>query len=369
MSFTPNNLSQRDPQWKNDKLGFSNLTIGTDGCTLTCLAMLVNGFGYSETPRTLNKKLKGLGEGNGFIGPLIVWGGLPLLFPPIKYKNIILCRDQNAPVAEIDAALAKGQPVIVEVDRSLARGLQNHWVVLYEKQGDDYLMSDPWPYPSDTKEALLARRYGFGRPAKKTITAVVLYEMQGAPPAPPSGDGMYVQVAAAAYAGLRLRERATTASNTLGIEPAGTYLRVLEDEISAQAKVGVYDQWLHVRDPQGVEGYVASWYVDAVAVGAPEPEPTPEPEPEPSPEPEPQPEPDPEPQPEPTPEPEPEPDPEPPKEKLKVYVSPAVSSRGLRMRAKPSQSGRLVTTLKANTELCWRTPKRPAPRSACGTNG
>ncbi|MCF6278439.1 MAG: C39 family peptidase, partial [Anaerolineales bacterium] len=201
MAYTPTYISQQNPQWKNKRLGFSNLTIGTDGCTVTCLTIYVNGFGYTETPATMNGKLKGLGEGNGFIGPLIVWGGLPLLFPQIKYKRIILCREQKAPISEIDASLAQGQPVLVELDQSLAPGLQNHWVVLYTKQGDDYLMGDPWPYPPDNKDTLLTVRYGFGRSAAKLITAVVWYEMQGLAPPPPSDDGMYIQVSDTAPAG------------------------------------------------------------------------------------------------------------------------------------------------------------------------
>lgn len=339
MSYNPNYLSQQDPEWKKEKLGFSNLTIGSDGCTLTCLTMMVNGFGYAETPKSLNKKLKGLGANSGFIGPLVVWGGLPLLFPQIKYRNLILCRDYDAPLSEIDTALAKGQPVIVEVDRSLSQGLQNHWVVLYAKKGDDYLMTDPWPYPSDNKDTLLSVRYGFGRSVKKTITAVVWYEMQGMAPPPPDDEGMYVQVAEAASAGLRLRDQPTTASNTLALEPAGTYLKVIEDEETAQAKLGVTGQWLQVRDPQGVEGYVAAWYVDPVVSTLPNPNPDPIPDPAPDPEPDPD--------PEPIPDPEPEPDPD----TLKVYVDPAVGSSGLRMRATPRRNGRLVTVLKAKTEV------------------
>ena len=35
MSFTPKYLSQRDPQWIDEKLGFdANVTIGTDGSAL-----------------------------------------------------------------------------------------------------------------------------------------------------------------------------------------------------------------------------------------------------------------------------------------------------------------------------------------------
>jgi hypothetical protein len=58
MSFSPAPLSQRDPHWKDEKLGFDDtITISTDGCTLTCLTMLINGYGFNETPSSMNKKL------------------------------------------------------------------------------------------------------------------------------------------------------------------------------------------------------------------------------------------------------------------------------------------------------------------------
>ncbi len=287
MAFTPNYLSQQDPQWKNVKLGFGNVTLGTDGCAVTALTMLVNGYSYNETPKTLNQKLKDLGSGNGFIGPLVVWGALPLAFPRLTYRNLILSRDHDAPIAEIDAAIARGQPVVVETDRSLASGLQNHWVVLYAKQGDDYLMLDPWPYPPDNKDTLLTVRYGFGRPAKKVITATVFYDGQTptppVPQPPPVETNLFVRVFSDLDSGLRLRSQPTTASDTLAIEPAGTALRVIEAEGPARAKIGVVNQWLRVRDPQGVEGYVAAWYVESAQPVPPAPEPEPEPEPEPPP--------------------------------------------------------------------------------------
>jgi hypothetical protein len=99
MSFIPAVLCQRDPRWKDEKLGFDNsVSIGTDGCTLTCLAMLVNGYGFNETPSSMNKKFKDMGDGNAFLGGLIVWGGLTRAFPRIVFRNIIICRDQAAPI-------------------------------------------------------------------------------------------------------------------------------------------------------------------------------------------------------------------------------------------------------------------------------
>ena len=134
MAYLVNYYSQQDPQWKKKKLGFSSVTIGTDGCALTSLAMMLKGFGYDINPATLNKKLKNLGQNNGFIDALVIWGSTPALFQKIVYKNIILCRDYSAPLAQIDSSLAKGQPVLVEIDRSLSAGLQNHWVVLTPKK-------------------------------------------------------------------------------------------------------------------------------------------------------------------------------------------------------------------------------------------
>ena len=321
MAYLVNYYSQQDPLWKKKKLGFSRYSIGSDGCALTSLAMMLKGFGYDETPATLNKKLKQLGENNGFIGPLIVWGSIPVLFPKIRYKNLILCRDHDAPLAQIDASLAIGQPVLVEVDRSLSAGLQNHWVLLYAKKDDDYLMTDPWPYPSDDEETLLNRRYGFGRPVKKTITAVLWYEMQGIAPPPPT-DGFYVQVAASALSGLSLRAAPTTNADILAIEASGSYLRVLEDEASARQKVGVVNQWIQVRDTDGREGYVAAWYLDAVGENDSDADadPTPDPAPEPTP-------------------------------TISVYVDPSVGESGLRMRATPDIGGTLVTVAAANAEL------------------
>ena len=65
--------------------------------------------------------------------------------------------------------------------------------------------------------------------------------------------------------GLRLRAQATTASDTLGFEAPGALLTVLETEASARPKIGVYGQWIRVRDASSREGYVAGWYVEAAS--------------------------------------------------------------------------------------------------------
>jgi hypothetical protein len=325
MAFKPNKLSQRDPQWKDDILGFDDAcTIGTDGCALTCLAMLVNGFGFNETPKTLNKKLKDLGPGSGFIGPLMVWYGLTRIYPKVGFKTLVICKDQNAPLAAIDSALAAGQAVLVEVDRSLAQGLQTHWVVVYAKKDDDYLILDPFPYPSDDKDVTLTTRYGFGRELTKFITAVAFYECWVGGDV--GGDGLYVKVLESVTTGLRLRSAPNAGASVLATAAAGTPLRVLEAEAAALAKIGVENQWLNVADPYGVTGYVAAWYVALMdgnisPIEPEEPENPEEPvEPEPA-------------------------------DVLKVYVAPGVGASGLRLRSEPSTSSSTITIMNASAEL------------------
>ena len=63
--------------------------------------------------------------------------------------------------------------------------------------------------------------------------------------------------------GLRLRAQATTASDTLAMEEPGALLNVLEPEETVRPKIGMYGQWIHVRDASAREGYVAAWYVEA----------------------------------------------------------------------------------------------------------
>jgi hypothetical protein len=319
MAFSPSNLSQQDPKWKTEQLGFDNtITIGTDGCALTSLTMLVNGYGFGETPSTVNKKLKDMGSGVGFLGGLIVWGALTQAFPKIAYQRIILCQDQPAPLTDIDTSLAAGQPVIVQLDRSPSPGLQSHWVVLVSKQADDYLMLDPWPFPADAGPVSLVARYGFNRKPQDFITAAVWYLNQGpaAPSAPPSGPGFYVQVPVGSAAGLNLRSAPATTASIVVLESAGTWLLSLEPAAAAQAKIGVDGQWINVQDPVGNRGYVAAWFVQGQPGTHPAPAPTPA-----------------------------------PGTQLVVIVSAAADPTGLRLRDQPSLSGNVLATESAGTQL------------------
>ena len=342
MSFTLINYSQQESVWKSVKIGSSSETIGHVGCALTSDAMLVSGHGYVETPKTLNAKLKSRG---GFVDAAIVWGAVTSIYPQVVYRNLILCRDTAAPLSQINASIAAGQPVLVEVDSSPNAGLQTHWVVLYKKQGDDYLMLDPWPYPAESgQEVALTSWYSHGKPLKKSITAVVFYEClqkgsgnfgdsAATKPASPTEPGNYVRIPVSVEAGLRLRSAPTTNSATVAIERPGALMRVLESIEVALPKIGVYNQWIQVRDEAGREGYVAAWYVDeGVTVEGTEATPgvsdasakTPARVDEPVSE---------------------------NVENPTIYVSQSVGKAGLRLRKTPSQRGALISVEKAGATL------------------
>jgi len=265
-------LSQRDPRWKDILLGFTNegRTIGSDGCTLTCLTMLANGFGFQETPATLNDKLKALGTNQGFFGALIAWFGLPRALPGLKLNRLVDCRNVPAPMAEIDAALDAGKPVVAELDMSPSAGFQNHWVLIYARQGGDYLIHDPWPWPVE-QSAWLTQRYGFAGSPAQIITYCAFYDNPNfrPPDGLPSAETTVVIVVndvpdIHAAGGLALRNQAgAIGTQVLQRLPAGTTLTLLEPVSSARQKIGVYNQWLNVAAPDGTRGWVAAWYVHA----------------------------------------------------------------------------------------------------------
>lgn len=130
-------LSQRDPRWASDKLGNSNLTIGSHGCLVTCLAMAVG-----VTPAEFNRRLREVG---GFTGALVYWKMVEVAYPQLDYYKFIDCRYVPAPLNEIDAMLALGVPVEVQVDfEPETAAVEQHWILIIGKAGDDYIANDPW---------------------------------------------------------------------------------------------------------------------------------------------------------------------------------------------------------------------------------
>jgi uncharacterized protein YgiM (DUF1202 family) len=119
---------------------------------------------------------------------------------------------------------------------------------------------------TDGREGYAAAWYltaGEAAPAAATpATTTTPPAASSTPAAAPTPAALTVSVSGlVGSGGIRLREGPTTTSATKKVVTAGVRLTVLESAAAAEAKIGVYGQWLKVRDPQGVEGYVAAWYV------------------------------------------------------------------------------------------------------------
>jgi hypothetical protein len=273
MAFSLVRYSQQDPRWKNDKLGGGPDNIGHIGCAVTCVAMYSSGWGFTETPATLNQKLKRVG---GYVGQAIVWAALTKIHPSLRCTGLTISGNSPAPLSEIGASLAEGQPVIVEVDFSPAAGLQTHWVLLYRDRGNDYYMLDPWPYPTETDTVSLMSRYSHGKTLPRSIKAIAWYQAGLVTPAPgPVETDLYVWPLASVTAGLRLHPEPSLSSPANYAEMPGVRLNVIEDAATARAKIGKQNEWIFIRDPNGHQGYVAAWYVEEVTSEVPTPTPIP----------------------------------------------------------------------------------------------
>jgi uncharacterized protein YgiM (DUF1202 family) len=228
--------------------------------------MMLNGIGYSETPVTANEKFKAAG---GFNGALFMPSFLPYVWPNCAYNDMQYCEAYPAPIALIDAAVAAGKPVILQVDWNKQAGIQTHFVLVKEKKGNDYSLYDPYKYGGDgpDKEVLLTTRYKFnGAKLESEISAVLWFNSySNTPPEPPKVTKVPVPAENyILYAGeddLSLRAEPSVGGYLWKRMLLGTDLICLEPKAQAKAKIGVQGQWIQVQDPKGDQGYVAAWYV------------------------------------------------------------------------------------------------------------
>jgi SH3-like domain-containing protein len=259
-------LYQNDEKWKSAKLGNSNETIGGWGCLLTSVTMMLNGIGYSETPETVNEKMKKAG---GFQGAFFIPSVLPYVWPNAAYRDMQPCENSPAPIQLIDAAVSAGKPVILQVDWNKQAGIQTHFVLVKEKKGNDYILYDPYKYPGDgpDKEVLLTTRYKYnGATLEEEISGVLWFDSYSAtPPEPPKVTKVPVPadkfVIYAVEDDLALRADPSVGGYLWKRMPLGTELTCLEPKATVKAKLGVNGQWINVQDPNGDQGYVAGWYV------------------------------------------------------------------------------------------------------------
>lgn len=166
---------QSNRDWRSVRLGFStfdNGNIGTYGCAVTCLSMLMGALKKRDldyTPDSVNEMLKAHKAFAGPWGTYVYWNQIPDLLYEGRYD----CPTFPLPdhVSEqIDQHLRNGVPVIVYVDASRELGLQQHFVLIVGDSDNSYIINDP--YYGD--RAPLCPRYG--KTDDIAICGVVFYQ-------------------------------------------------------------------------------------------------------------------------------------------------------------------------------------------------
>jgi hypothetical protein len=144
--------------------------------------------------------------------------------------------------------------------------------VLYGKEGNRYLMKDPYRYRGDSpeKKLYLTERYKhMGKDPAQAITGVIWF--QGTPKsdasaAPkPVSKPEKIPVPANTFKvystaeGLALRASPSLSGGLLSRLPLHAELLSLEPD--ARRKVDKINEWMHVQTSNGDQGYVAAWYL------------------------------------------------------------------------------------------------------------
>lgn len=164
----PKVFSQNDPAWKGKTLGTKG-TIGAYGCLMTDIAMICAYYGKPENPDSLNEKLKT--SGGYASGNLYVWAALTTIYPDIKYGGQWQTPDALTAyqMSFIREKINAGYPVLFQIDTiPSTSGLDEHWVLAVDYEGDDFMVADPW-------DGVIKRITSWGVQPQKLIYAYAYY--------------------------------------------------------------------------------------------------------------------------------------------------------------------------------------------------
>ncbi len=146
LNITP--LSQRDPRWKDQRLGMKNgTTIGSDGCVVVSASMLYTYYGKPTTPDQLDNfltdnKLYYDETGDGPANDnLWVPNNVSKWLAGMKFEKVIKCPDPiPAPIVEIKSNLDQGKPVFVWL---MNNGVF-HCTLAIGYEDNEIIVNDPW---------------------------------------------------------------------------------------------------------------------------------------------------------------------------------------------------------------------------------
>lgn len=122
--------NQRDSSWGNQTIGLSGETMKEVGCLVTSMAMVASHYGKSIKPGDI------AASSNPF------WGNTAFMNQGSwNVSGVTMTRTRiGSSTAKIDEELSAGRPVVVGI-----YGGPDHFLVITKKEGDDYIMNDPFP--------------------------------------------------------------------------------------------------------------------------------------------------------------------------------------------------------------------------------
>lgn len=145
--------NQRDSQWGLMRIGYSPESLSVSGCLVTSSAMVLSHYGHKVTPAQVAQTYE------AFDTPTALMRLAPWSIDGATFSRSSSCRDFGT----IDSELSAGRPIIVGIGGSC--NYPSHFVVLKSKNGDDYVMNDP--YVENGHDISLTSKYSVG-----SITAV-----------------------------------------------------------------------------------------------------------------------------------------------------------------------------------------------------
>lgn len=184
--------SQRDPRWAKWQLGRSDLTIGSHGCLIASYATVLEYYGISATPKSLDIALTKI---NGYTpGGSLYWGSIKKLYPDME-QDVVDARSRlltDAEKDEILAAIKNRQPVIIQVDMIPATSKADmHFVVGYQYNDKQLVIADPWTGQSYG----ISSKYGMAWTLNRAIYRYIILKPKVKPADQPTYQDLLDEIA------------------------------------------------------------------------------------------------------------------------------------------------------------------------------
>jgi len=124
--------NQRDQRWGGALIGNSDMPVWEVGCLITSVAMLYTKNGVKTTPLEIASN------------PAYFFSDTAYMLRPWPIPSGFTLVDSSGNHFKfIDQEISQGRPVIVHLNI----GGDGHFVVIKRKEGDEYIINDPWEGP------------------------------------------------------------------------------------------------------------------------------------------------------------------------------------------------------------------------------